>query len=42
LEIFEEMLPEFSDEIEMLKKEGQELLAITEASINTAKRNNKK
>ena len=39
LEIFEEVLPNFSNEIEVLKKEGKELLAITVASINTAKRN---
>ena len=38
LEIFEEVLPNFSNEIEILKKEGKELLAITVASINTAKR----
>ncbi|SDH59441.1 four helix bundle protein [Winogradskyella thalassocola] len=41
LEIFEEILPEQSIEIEILKKEGKELLAITVASINTAKRNRK-
>jgi len=35
-------LPEFLERIEMLKKEGSELLAITVASINTTKRNNKK
>lgn len=38
LEIFEEVLPTFSNEIEVLKKEGKELLAITVTSINTAKR----
>jgi len=42
LEIFEEVIPEFSNEIDILKKEGKELLAITVASINTARRNNKK
>lgn len=42
LEIFEEVLPELIDRIEILKKEGSELLAITVASINTARRNNKK
>mgnify|MGYP000981531203 FL=1 len=41
LEIFEEVLPIFFNEIDILKKEGNELLAITVASINTAKRNNK-
>lgn len=42
LEIFEEVLPAFLDRIEILKKEGSELLAITVASINTTRRNNKK
>lgn len=42
LEIFEEVILEFSNEIEILKNEGQELWAIRVASINTAKRNNKK
>ena len=41
LEIFEEILPIHTSEIEILKKEGNELLAITVASINTAKRNRK-
>jgi len=41
LEIFEEVMLEFSNEIDILKKEGNELLAITVASINTARRNNK-
>ena len=41
LEIFNEVLPEFSEEILKLQKEGRELLAITVASINTAKKNNK-
>jgi len=41
LEIFEEVMPESSNEIDILKKEGNELLAITVASINTARRNNK-
>lgn len=41
LEIFSEILPEHSIEIETLRKEGKELLAITVASINTAKRNRK-
>lgn len=39
LEIFNEILPEFSEEILKLQKEGKELLAITVASINTAKKN---
>lgn len=42
LEIFEEILSEHSEEILRLQKEGKELLAITVASINTAKRNNNK
>jgi four helix bundle protein len=42
LEIFEEVLPEHKDEILRLIKEGSELLAITVASINTAKRNQNK
>lgn len=41
LEVFEEILPENIDEIRKLKKEGSELLAITVASINTAKKNQK-
>lgn len=41
LEIFEEILIEHSEKISMLKKEGKELLAITVASINTAKNNKK-
>lgn len=41
LEIFEEITAGFSEEISKLKKEGKELLAITVASINTAKRNHK-
>ena len=41
LEIFEEILPKHSEEIKKLKKEGSELLAITVASINTARRNQK-
>ncbi|WP_194767532.1 four helix bundle protein [Tamlana sp. I1] len=39
LEIFEEILSEHTEEINKLQKEGKELLAITVASINTAKRN---
>ena len=39
LEIFEEILPNESIIIEKLKKEGNELLAITVASINTARKN---
>ncbi|GAL67109.1 four helix bundle protein [Jejuia pallidilutea] len=39
LEIFEEILPTHSKEVLKLQKEGKELLAITVASINTAKRN---
>ena len=42
LEIFEEVLPNCTNEIETLKKEGKELLAITIASINTARRNSSK
>ena len=42
LEIFEEILPEHIEEIRKLKKEGSELLAITVASINTAKKNQNK
>jgi four helix bundle protein len=42
LEIFEEVSSEFLEEIHVLKKEGNELLAITVASINTARRNNNK
>ncbi|XMO86196.1 four helix bundle protein [Algibacter sp. AS12] len=42
LEIFEEILSEHSEEVLMLQKEGKELLAITVASINTAKRNQKR
>ncbi|PQJ81915.1 four helix bundle protein [Polaribacter glomeratus] len=42
LEIFEEVIPEHNEEILKLKKEGSELLAIIVASINTAKRNQKK
>lgn len=40
LEIFEEILLEHSEEMH-LKQEGKELLAITVASINTAKKNYK-
>jgi len=40
--MFEEVLPERKEEIKVLKKEGSELLAITVASINTAKRNQKR
>jgi len=39
LEIFEYILSEHSEEVLTLQKEGRELLAITVASINTAKRN---
>ncbi|MGZ0017227.1 four helix bundle protein [Yeosuana sp. AK3] len=42
LEIFEEILSDHSEDISKLQKEGKELLAITVASINTAKRNNNK
>jgi four helix bundle protein len=42
LEIFEEILPKNSEEIQTLIKEGKELLAISVASINTAKRNQQK
>ncbi|MDO5980534.1 four helix bundle protein [Flavivirga spongiicola] len=41
LEIFEEILSGQSEEKIKLKQEGKELLAITVASINTAKRNRK-
>lgn len=41
LEIFEEVTSNYTNEIEKLKKEGKELLAITVASINTARRNKK-
>ena len=41
LELFEEITTDNLSEIQQLKKEGNELLAITVASINTAKRNNK-
>lgn len=41
LEIFEEITSEFKKEIQALKSEGKQLLAITVASINTAKRNQK-
>lgn len=41
LEIFSEILPEHASEIEILMKEGKELLAITVASSNTANRNRK-
>ena len=39
LEIFQEILPEYRDDIEILRKEGTEILAIMVASINTAKKN---
>ena len=39
LEIFEEILPEYKKETEVLKKEASELLAIMVSSINTTKRN---
>lgn len=42
LEIFGEILPEYSEQVEYLKKEGKELLAITVASINTARKNIKR
>jgi four helix bundle protein len=42
LEIFEDVSPDSFNEIQILKNEGKELLAIIVASINTAKRNNKK
>ncbi|MEM9680046.1 MAG: four helix bundle protein [Bacteroidota bacterium] len=41
LEIFQEILPKHMEEVEKLRKEASELLAITVASINTAKRNQK-
>ncbi|MCK5400072.1 MAG: four helix bundle protein [Flavobacteriaceae bacterium] len=41
LEIFEEILPQNKSEVEALKNEGKEILAIMVASINTAKRNKK-
>lgn len=39
LEVFQEVTNNFKNEIEPLRKEGNELLAITVASINTARRN---
>ena len=39
LEIFQEVTNDFIKEIEPLRKEGNELLAITVASINTARKN---
>jgi four helix bundle protein len=42
LEIFEDVASNYSVEIQILMKEGKELLAIIVASINTAKRNNTK
>lgn len=42
LEIFEEILPDNKQEVSKLIAEGKELLAITVASINTAKKNQKK
>jgi len=39
LEIFDEITTEFTSELAKLRNEGKELLAITVASINTAKRN---
>lgn len=41
LEIFEEVLPNYKQEIIKLKEEGEELLAIMVTSINTAKKNKK-
>ena len=42
LEIFEEVLNDNQNEIQTLMKEGKELLAITVASINTARKNKNK
>lgn len=42
LEIFEIIIQDNLEEIQILKKEGNEILAIMVASINKAKRNNKK
>jgi four helix bundle protein len=42
LEIFEDVIPEHLQEIQILKKEGKELLAIMVTSVNTAKRNRRK
>jgi four helix bundle protein len=42
LEIFEQILPEYADEIKGLIKEANEILAITVASINTIRKNQKK
>ena len=39
LEIFEEILPEYKEEVEILKNEASEFLAIMVSSINTTKRN---
>ncbi len=41
LELFKEILDKNHDEIDRLIKEGNELLAITIASIKTARKNNK-
>ncbi len=41
LELFSEIMDTNHDEINRLKKEGEELLAITVASINTARKNRK-
>ncbi|WP_372767892.1 four helix bundle protein [Lutibacter sp.] len=42
LEIFEIIIQDNLEEIQILKKEGNEILAIMVASINKEKRNNKK
>ena len=41
LELFEEILDDYETEIKAFKSEGKELLAITVASINTVRRNQK-
>ncbi|MFY0630839.1 MAG: four helix bundle protein [Flavobacteriaceae bacterium] len=42
LEIFQEISKGFEKELKSLQNEGEQLLAITVASINTARRNQKK
>ena len=42
LEIFQEILPHYHEDIEILRKEGTEILSIMVASINTAKKNHSK
>src|SRR5687768_4147202 len=42
IEILQELLPESKKELEVIRKEGNELLAITVASIKTVRKNNPK